>query len=66
VILLPIRQLEDKSYRRFVEWLRSCNSVFRILNLRRMPHYMTLQKFVARVPFGATGQGSEAFHIEEE
>ena len=50
VILLAIRQLEDKSYRRFAEWLRSCRPLLRLLDLRRIPHYTTLQKFAARIP----------------
>ena len=52
LILLALRQLEGKSYRRFIEWLGSCRPIFRLLDLRRMPHYMTLQKFAARVPSG--------------
>jgi hypothetical protein len=49
-ILLALRQLEAKSYRRFVDWLRDCRPLLRTLNLRRIPHYTTLQKFAARVP----------------
>jgi len=52
VTLLAIRQLEAKSYRRFVEWLRSCRPLIRLLNVRRMPHYTTLQKFASRLPSG--------------
>jgi hypothetical protein len=50
VILLAIRQLKDKSHRRFAEWLRSCRPLLRLLDLRRIPHYTTSQKFAARIP----------------
>jgi hypothetical protein len=50
VVLLALRQLEGKSYRRFMDWLRGCRPLLRLLNLRRVPHYTTLQKFAARVP----------------
>jgi len=50
VALLALRQLEGKSYRRFSDWLRSCRPLLRLLNLRRIPHYTTLQKFASRLP----------------
>ena len=65
VILLAIRQLEDKSYRRFTEWLRSCRPLLRMLNLRRIPHYTTLQKFAARVPSGLLDRVLRGFASEK-
>jgi len=50
IALLAIRQLEEKSYRRFTDWLRSCRPLIRFLNLTGIPHYTTLQKFAVRVP----------------
>ena len=50
ITLLAIRQMEGKSYRRFVEWLRRCRPLLRFLSLGRVPHYTTLQKYAARMP----------------
>jgi hypothetical protein len=50
LMLLAVRQLEDKPYRRFIEWLGDCKPLLRVLNVRRVPHYTTLQKFGSRIP----------------
>lgn len=40
--------MEAKSYRRFIDWLGDCKPLLRFLNVRRVPHYTTLQKFASR------------------
>ncbi len=49
LILLALRQYEGKSYRRFVEWLREAYYLRIFLQLSKIPHYTTLQKFAARM-----------------
>lgn len=48
LILLALRQYEGKSYRRFVEWLHEAYYLRMFLQLDRIPHYTTLQKFAAK------------------
>ena len=49
LILLALRQYEGKSYRRFVDWLHEAYYLRIFLQLDRLPHYTTLQKFAARM-----------------
>jgi hypothetical protein len=49
LILLAFRQYEGKSYRRFIGWLHEAYYLRIFLQLDRLPHYTTLQKFVARM-----------------
>jgi len=49
IILLALRQYECKSYRRFTEWLDEAYYLRTYLQLDRIPHYTTLQKFAARI-----------------
>ena len=49
IILLALRQYEGKSYRRFVEWLHEACYLRMYIQLDKVPHYTTLQKFAARV-----------------
>ena len=49
IILLVLRQYENKSYRMFVEWLLEAYYLRMFLQLSHIPHYTTLQKFAARV-----------------
>lgn len=49
LILLALRQYECKSYRRFVEWLHEAYYLRMFLQLDKVPHYTTLQKFAARM-----------------
>ncbi len=49
IVLLAIRQYENKSYRRFVEWLEEADNLLEYLHLKRIPHFTTLQKFTARI-----------------
>ena len=41
-------QYENKSYRRFVEWLEITN-LLDYLQLKRIPHFTILQKFASRI-----------------
>jgi hypothetical protein len=49
LILLTIRQYEGKSYRMFVEWLVEAHYLRLYLQLSRIPHFTTLQKFTDRI-----------------
>ncbi|MGB7636296.1 MAG: hypothetical protein WBL88_01850 [Nitrososphaeraceae archaeon] len=45
IVLLVLRQYENKSYRMFVEWLIEDYYLRMFLQLSHIPHYTTLQKF---------------------
>jgi hypothetical protein len=49
IVLLVLRQYENKSYRMFVEWLVEAYYLRVFLQLSIIPHYTTLQKFAARI-----------------
>lgn len=50
IVLLVLRQYEDKSYRMFiVEWLIEAYYLRTLIQLSHIPHYTTLQKFAARI-----------------
>ena len=50
IVLLTIKQYEGKSYRMFAEWLLVEAHYFRIfLQLSKIPHFTTLQKFADRI-----------------
>ncbi len=49
ITLLVIRQYENKSYRRFTDWLEETYYLQMFLQLSRIPHYTTLQKFTERI-----------------
>jgi hypothetical protein len=49
MILLTVRQYEGKSYRMFVEWLVEAYYLRFFLQLSRIPHFTTLQKFADRI-----------------
>jgi hypothetical protein len=49
IVLLVLRQYENKSYRMFVEWLFEAYYLRMFMQLSNIPHYTTLQKFAARV-----------------
>ena len=49
LILLAIRQYEGKSYRMFVKWLTEAYYLRLFLQLSRIPHFTTLQKFTNRI-----------------
>jgi len=52
VVMLVLRSRERKPYRDFVEWLEISDSVKEALDLKRIPHYTTLQKAADRLPPG--------------
>ena len=49
MVLLVIRQYEGKSYRLFVDWLVEAYYLRMVLQLSRIPHFTTLQKFAERI-----------------
>ena len=49
VVLLVMRQYEGKSYRLFVDWLVEAYYLRMVLQLSRIPHFTTLQKFAERI-----------------
>ena len=49
LVLLTIRQYQGKSYRMFVEWLVEAYYLRLFLELSRIPHFTTLQKFADRI-----------------
>jgi len=48
VVLLTIRQYEGKSYRMFADWLVEAHYLRMFLQLSKIPHFTTLQKFTDR------------------
>lgn len=64
VVLLTIRQYEDKSYRMFVQWLVEAYYYLRaFLQLTRIPHFTTLQKFADRINSTTLGKIISSFII---
>jgi hypothetical protein len=49
IVLSTIRQYEGKSYRMFVDWLFEAYYLRSFLELSRIPHFTTLQKFTDRI-----------------
>lgn len=49
LVLLALQQYENKSFRRFVEWLYA-STIPAFLSLKRIPHFTTLQKALFRLP----------------
>ena len=49
VVLLAIRQYEGKSYRMFADWLVEAHYLRMFLQLSKIPHFSTLQKFTDRI-----------------
>lgn len=49
IVLLTIRQYEGKSYRMFADWLVEAHYLRMFLQLSRIPHFTTLQKFTDRI-----------------
>ena len=49
IILLAFRQHEGKGYRRFVEWLREACHPRMFMQLGKVLHYTTLQKFASGI-----------------
>lgn len=49
IVLLALQQYENKSFRRFVEWLHA-SALPAWLGLKGIPHFTTLQKAMHRLP----------------
>ena len=49
IVLVTIRQYEGKSYRMFTDWLVEAYYLRLFLQLSKIPHYTTLQKFTDRI-----------------
>lgn len=49
VVLLVLRQYEKKDYRGFIDWLEIAMPITEYLELKRIPHYTSLQKASARL-----------------
>jgi len=49
IVLLTIKQYEGKSYRMFAEWLVEAHYFRIFLQLSKIPHFTTLQKFADRI-----------------
>ena len=62
LVLLTIRQYEGKSYRMFTEWLVEAYYLRMFLNLSRIPHFTTLQKFTDRIDRYHSGKYNFFFH----
>ena len=63
MILLVIRQYEGKSYRLFVDWLVEAYYLRIVLQLSRIPHFTTLQKFTERISGTILGKIISSFII---
>jgi Transposase DDE domain len=64
IVLVAIRQYEGKSYRRmFVEWLIEAHYLRLFLQLSRIPHFTTLQKFADRINSSLLGKIISSFII---
>jgi len=61
IVLLTIRQYEGKSYRTFVDWLVEAYYLRLFLQLSRIPHYTTLQKFTDRINIAMLGKIISSF-----
>src|SRR5215203_3458769 len=61
MVLLVLRQYEDKSYRLFVEWLVEAYYLRTFLQLSSIPDYTTLQKFAARISSTVLGKVISSF-----
>lgn len=63
LVLLVLRQYENKSYRRFIDFLHECIGVQQYLGLSRIPHYTTIQKAASRMTHGMLQKILESFVI---
>src|SRR5436190_12663532 len=63
IVLLVLRQYENKSYRMFVEWLLEAYHLRMFMQLSHIPHYTTLQKFAARVSDTILGRIISSFML---
>ncbi|HSE99423.1 MAG TPA: hypothetical protein VLA48_00880 [Nitrososphaeraceae archaeon] len=61
IVLVTIRQYEGKSYRMFTDWLVEAYYLRLFLQLSRIPHYTTLQKFTDRINIMILGKIISSF-----
>jgi hypothetical protein len=61
IVLVTLRQYEGKSYRMFTEWLVEAYYLRLFLQLSRIPHYTTLQKFTERINIMMLGKIISSF-----
>jgi hypothetical protein len=61
IVLVTIRQYEGKSYRMFTDWLVEAYYLRLFLQLSRIPHYTTLQKFTDRINIMMLGKLISSF-----
>ena len=60
-VLLVLRQHENKSYRRFCDWMEECTNLLHFLGLERVPHFTTLEKFAKRIKTTLLGKVLNSF-----
>ena len=63
IVLVTIRQYEGKSYRMFTDWLVEAYYLRLFLQLSKIPHYTTLQKFTDRINIVMLGKIISSFII---
>jgi hypothetical protein len=61
IVLVTIRQYEGKSYRMFTDWLVEAYYLRLFLQLSKIPHYTTLQKFTNRINIMMLGKIISSF-----
>ena len=61
IVLVTIRQYEGKSYRMFTDWLVEAYYLRLFLQLSKIPHYTTLQKFSDRINIMMLGKIISSF-----
>lgn len=50
LLMLAVKELEEKSYRNLHDLLEDYSSIAEVLGLKRIPHFTTPQKFLSRIP----------------
>lgn len=63
IVLVTIRQYEGKSYRMFADWLVEAYYLRLFLQLSKIPHYTTLQKFTNKINIVMLGKIISSFII---
>jgi hypothetical protein len=61
IVLVTIRQYEGKSYRMFTDWLVEAYYLRLFLQLSKIPHYTTMQKFTDRINIMMLGKIVSSF-----
>ncbi|MGB9169148.1 MAG: IS5 family transposase [Nitrososphaeraceae archaeon] len=63
IVLVTLRQYEGKSYRMFTDWLVEAYYLRLFLQLSKIPHYTTLQKFTDRINIMTLGKIISSFIV---